>query len=174
MVKIIVFVVVSAGILRYSWPSLRNRQSHGFYRFFAFVSILLLFLLNVDYWINNPLASFQIVSWVLLCVSLFLAIHGFYLLRVVGQPEGDFENTTNLVTTGAYRYIRHPLYSSLLFLAWGIFFKQVTWVTLLLVLVVTISLVATARVEERENVARFGAEYAAYMKSTHRFIPFLF
>ncbi|MCK7540462.1 MAG: hypothetical protein MZV63_61010 [Marinilabiliales bacterium] len=35
-----------------------------------------------------------------------------------------FEKTTELVTSGIYRYIRHPMYSSLLLLAWGIWLKQ--------------------------------------------------
>jgi protein-S-isoprenylcysteine O-methyltransferase Ste14 len=52
--------------------------------------------------------------------------------------KGDaIEKTTILVTTGAYRYIRHPLYSSLLFLAWGIFFKAPSWPGGLLALAAT-------------------------------------
>jgi protein-S-isoprenylcysteine O-methyltransferase Ste14 len=35
-------------------------------------------------------------------------------------------------------------------------------------------LVATAAAEERENLASFGASYAAYMKRTRRFVPFVF
>jgi len=35
-------------------------------------------------------------------------------------------------------------------------------------------LIATARVEEAENLRKFGADYAVYMKSTKMFIPFLF
>jgi protein-S-isoprenylcysteine O-methyltransferase Ste14 len=35
-------------------------------------------------------------------------------------------------------------------------------------------LIATAVAEERENLASFGAPYAAYMKRTRRFVPFLF
>jgi protein-S-isoprenylcysteine O-methyltransferase Ste14 len=103
-------------------------------------------------------------------------LHGFYLLRVIGQPEpeGSFEDTTTLVTVGAYKYIRHPLYSSLLFLAWGIFFKNVSLLTTLLAVVATVSLVATARVEEQENVAKFGDSYTAYMQQTKMFVPFLF
>jgi len=34
-------------------------------------------------------------------------------------------------------------------------------------------LAATAAVEERENLARFGVTYAAYMKRTRRFVPFV-
>ena len=85
-----------------------------------------------------------------------------------------FEKTTALVTVGIYRYIRHPLYSSLLFLAWGIFFKDPSWPGGLLAVVATLFLVATARVEEAENVRFFGEEYKEYMKQTKMFIPFLF
>jgi len=35
-------------------------------------------------------------------------------------------------------------------------------------------LTATAVIEEKENLVRFGAPYAAYMKHTRRFVPFLF
>ena len=34
-------------------------------------------------------------------------------------------------------------------------------------------LTATARVEEVENLQKFGPDYAHYMKSTRMFIPFL-
>jgi protein-S-isoprenylcysteine O-methyltransferase Ste14 len=33
---------------------------------------------------------------------------------------------------------------------------------------------AAAKVEERENLRKFGADYAEYMKSTKMFIPFVF
>ncbi len=171
--KIVIFTVVSLPIIWVSWPSFTNRRSHGFYRFFAFESILILVLVNVDYWFREPFAVHQIVSWLLLAGSLYLAIHGFYLLRVVGKPDGPIENTTVIVTLGAYRYIRHPIYSSLLVGGWGLFFKHPDLIGGLLALVVTVSVFATARAEEKELVQKFGAEYAAYMKKTRMFVPFL-
>jgi len=59
-----------------------------------------------------------------------------------------------LVTEGIYRYIRHPMYSSLLLLAWGVFFKSFSWAALVLVLVATLALFATAKAEEAENLER--------------------
>jgi len=174
MMTIVIFAVVSAGIVYLSWSSLHDRRSHGFYRFFAFESILILILLNAEHWFSEPFAPRQILSWVLLTGSLFLAVHGFRLLRVVGQPEGQIEDTTRLVTVGAYKYIRHPLYSSLLLLGWGAFFKAPSLAGLLLAGIATVALVATARVEEAENRQKFGEAYAAYMKTTRRFIPYLF
>jgi protein-S-isoprenylcysteine O-methyltransferase Ste14 len=158
----------------YSRRSLRDTRKHGFHRFFVFESLLILVLLNAEVWFDDPLSFRQIVSWTLLCLSLALAVHGFVLLHKLGRPEGNFEQTTHLVEEGAYRYIRHPLYASLLALGWGAFLKDISLLSALTVLVLTSFAVLTARTEEYENVQRFGAEYEAYMGRTRRFIPFLF
>lgn len=174
MIKAIVFVVLSGGILRQSWSSLRNTSSHGFYRFFAFEAILALFLLNVDLWFAEPFSAQQILSWLLLLGSLLLVVHGFRLLKLTGLPEEGIEDTTMLVEVGAYRFIRHPLYASLLLFALGVFFKHISLMAGILLAVALAFLYATARVEERENLERFGADYVGYMQRSKMFIPFLF
>lgn len=182
MWKWIVFLIVSAGVVYLSRRSLRTWRSHGFFRFFAFEAILGLILLNANVWLLDPFSVRQIVSWSLLVVSLLLAIHGFILLRQIGKPDSSIDDTTRLgiekttclVTTGAYHYIRHPLYTSLLFLGWGAFLKQPSLLGALMAAVITIALYATARVEERENLNNFGAEYSEYMKQTKMFIPLIF
>ena len=84
------------------------------------------------------------------------------------------EKTTKLVTAGIYRYIRHPLYSSLFFLGWGVFFKQISFLSVCLVIAATVFLTLTAKIEEAENLSYFGDAYKSYMKKTKMFIPFLF
>ncbi|UCH66747.1 MAG: isoprenylcysteine carboxylmethyltransferase family protein [Ignavibacterium sp.] len=179
--KIILFVIASAGLLWLSWSSLRDFRSHGFYRFFAFKLIVVLILLNIEYWFYEPFSIHQIVSWLLLIISLYLVIHGFQLLHTAGKPNNNrkdsslfgIEKTTELITVGAYRYIRHPIYSSLLFLAWGTFFKQSSWIGFALALLATFFLAMTAKMEEKENIKFFGDVYKSYMKKTKMFIPFL-
>ena len=157
-------------------------DAHGFYRFFAFEAILGLIVLNAPVWFRDPFSPRQLASWLLLLTSLLLAVHGFYLLRRVGQPDHGIEDptrlgiekTTRLVRRGAYRFIRHPLYASLLALAWGAFLKAPSWPGILLAVVATAALYLTARVEERENLRNFGAEYAEYMRATRMFVPFIF
>lgn len=179
--KVIVFIVASIGIAWVSRASLRDFRSHGFYRFFAWEAIVVLVLLNVDYWFYAPFSIHQIISWHLLIISLFLVIHGARLLRMVAKSESKrrdpslmgFEKTTELVTVGAYHYIRHPLYSSLLFLAWGVFFKHPSWVGVYLAVLTTFFLTMTAKIEEAENIGFFGVAYQGYMKQTKMFVPFL-
>jgi protein-S-isoprenylcysteine O-methyltransferase Ste14 len=165
-----------------SWRSLLQPRSHGFFRFFAFEAILCIIVINAPAWFRRPLARVQLLSWALLLVSLALVVHGFYLLRRHGQsarpdpgsPIFRVENTSSLVTSGAYRFIRHPLYASLLYLAWGAALKSLTPTSAILALVATATLVATAKAEEIENVRRFGDAYREYMAHTRRlFIPFV-
>ena len=183
MFKLAAFVVLSAGIIYISRASLRAPGSHGFYRFFAWEFIVALILLNVDMWFRDPFSWHQLVSWFLLFASLAPLAFGVHSLTTEGRPvkrrEDDaqllaFEKTTTLVTTGIYQYIRHPLYSSLLLLAWGVFFKAPAWPSALLVLPATLFLFATAKVDEAECVRFFGPSYQAYMKRTTMFVPFFF
>jgi protein-S-isoprenylcysteine O-methyltransferase Ste14 len=173
-IKILIFVLLSIGFVYLSWPSLRDRFTYGFYRFFAFETLLGLFLVNIDHWFADPFSSSQLLSWILLIGSMPLAIHGFWLLRTVGRPRGSIEDTTELVVSGAYRYIRHPLYASLLMFAGGVFFKAVSLTAGLLLALVCVFMTATARFEERLNLVRFGRAYEDYRKRTKMFIPFIF
>jgi len=174
MPEFVGFLVASAGLAYLSRASLRRPRSHGFYRFFAWEAILGLFLLNLHSWFAHPFAWYQLISWVLLIGSIVTVIYGFILLRSAGKPEGSCEATTRLVTEGIFHYIRHPLYASLLYLAWGIFFKSPSLLDGCIAAVATAFLYATARADENECLIKFGNEYAEYMKWTKRFIPLVF
>jgi protein-S-isoprenylcysteine O-methyltransferase Ste14 len=187
MLRASLFFAASAAILPLSWRSLRDLRTHGFYRFFAFELLLALILLNAPMWFRDPFSARQLVSWFLGAVSIGLAIEGFRLLRVIGRPAPiaaptavqsanlAFENTTKLVTVGAYRWIRHPLYASLLALAGYAYLKNPFGLgSIALTLGASGFLLATSLAEEHENLKRFGAAYADYKQRTRRFIPFVF
>ncbi|MEW6241107.1 MAG: isoprenylcysteine carboxylmethyltransferase family protein [Chloroflexota bacterium] len=181
--KSLIFSLGTLLLVFISRASLRQPRSHGFYRFFAWEAILALFLLNADFWFRDTFAPHQLIAWTLLFASFIPFGFGVHSLRTRGKQtahrEDDaslyaFEKTTQLITTGIYRYIRHPLYSSLLLLAWGIFFKHVSWAGIILVSIASGFLILTARADEKECVQFFGAEYQEYMRKTKRYIPFLF
>jgi len=180
--NIVLFVVATIGIMWVSRASLRDVQHHGFYRFFAWETILIMFLLNVDEWFVDPFSPVQIVSWLFLTVSLALILLGLLMFLRHGDIDYErvdptlagVEKTTKLVSTGIYRYIRHPFYSSLLFLGWGIFLKNVNWIGALLAMINTVLLTVTAKIEESENIQYFGNRYREYMKQTKMFIPYIF
>lgn len=181
--QVLLFVLGSAALLYVSRGPLRQPRSHGFYRFFAWECILLLVVRNLPVWDADPFAPHQLASWTLLIVSAWLPVHAVRLLKQVGQPTlarpddaalYGFEKTSTLVTTGAFRYIRHPMYAALVCLAWGAFLKRFDGLNVALVLAATVLLYVTARRDEIECLAHFGDDYRAYMLRTRRFIPFVF
>ena len=182
MIRAAAFVLVTGFFAAVSRKSLLKPRSHGFPRFFAWEAILGLVLLNAAPWFKAPFSPLQLASWVLLFASIFLAIHGAWLLRAVGKPDGNrpgeellaFEKTSSLVAVGAYRYIRHPLYLFLLALAWGVFLKRPSPAGAFLAAAASFFLLLTARCDESECLKQFGDAYRSYMLRTKRFIPFVF
>jgi protein-S-isoprenylcysteine O-methyltransferase Ste14 len=184
MISVVAWALAALGavyVVVLSRRSLRRPASHGFYRLFAFLAILAIIPLAIPHWFERPWCARQLVSWVLLFGCIYPAVQGILLLRRRGRPSAPdpetgllaFENTSSLVTTGIYRYIRHPMYASLLYLAWGVALKSLTPLSVALALVASAALVATAKAEEAENLARFGAAYRDYMRHTRLFVPFI-
>ncbi len=179
----IAFVLLTLVLAYISRKSLRSPQTHGFYRFLAWECILGLFLVNASFWFVQPFAWNQLIAWTLLFTAIIPLGFGIHSLRTQGRPiekrKGDpsllaFEKTTNLITSGIYKYIRHPMYCSLLLLTWGIFFKHPILTAATLAITTTVFLVLTAKADESECTRFFGTQYQDYMKQSKMFIPYIF
>ncbi|MCB9284655.1 MAG: isoprenylcysteine carboxylmethyltransferase family protein [Lewinellaceae bacterium] len=176
------FGILSIPLVLGSWRALKKPGSHGFFRFFLWEAILGLFLLNFRFWFIHPFSWNQLLSWVFLFFSLYLVLDAVRQLKRAGKSVEqrrdsalfNFEATTVLVDKGIYRYIRHPMYSSLLFLAWGIALKRPEEWQLLLVLFASLFCFLTCRQEEKEDIAFFGNAYLEYKQRTRWLIPFVF
>lgn len=173
------------GLFATVWLSrkqLVNPKTHGFFRFFAFVCILTLWLIKIAGLGTVLLELPDVVAQCLLLSSVLLVLTGYLELKLRGRPSKTredatlfaFEKTTKLVTTGIFRVIRHPMYASLLCLAWGLLTEYLTVVGLALAFLATYSLYRTARADERECLFFFGDEYVSYMQRTWAFLPFVF
>lgn len=77
--------------------------------------------------------------------------------------------------SGLYRYLRHPSYSGLLLVFLAIALHERNWLAAAVVLLPTTAAVLyRIHVEEAALRQAFGAEYAAYSKTTWRLIPGVF
>jgi protein-S-isoprenylcysteine O-methyltransferase Ste14 len=181
MENLIVFGILSLPIVILSWRTLFKVSTHGFYRFFSWECIAWLLASNYRFWFENAFSIRQIVSWIFLFLGAYLVIAGVIWLKKAGKPAKtraeealfEFEKTSELVDTGIFKYIRHPLYSSLIFLTWGIFLKNPTTQLFIVSVLSTVFLYFTAIFDEKECIKYFGDKYWGYMKHTKRFIPFL-
>ena len=169
-------------IIFISWRTLFNTKSHGFYRFFSWECMAWLFAVNYKFWFVDPFSINQIISWILLIYSLYLVIAGLLLMKKIGKPHQirdeknlfGFEKTTELIDSGVFKYIRHPLYASLIFLTWAIYLKNPIDILFIIALLSTVFLYLTSKFDEKECLNYFGDKYREYMIQTKMFIPFIF
>lgn len=113
-------------------------------------------------WTGLALAG-QAVALLFLAIGLLQTdIWEFLGLRAASsQPQ--------LVQTGLYRYVRHPLYTAGLFFLW--LAPRMSWNQLLLSLGLTLYILVGAWFEERKLLREFGSAYAEYRARTPMFFP---
>ena len=106
----------------------------------------------------------------ILAISLMVwarVTFGWRSFHAAGTPtEGG------LVTSGPYKYVRHPIYAAVLYFAWAGILSHVSVTNILLGICAIGGAVLRMEVEERLVAKRY-PEYGAYAKRTARVIPFL-
>lgn len=103
--------------------------------------------------------------------ALFLILNGWY--NIYKKYWSKEDGTGSLVKSGIYRYIRHPQYTGLLLLSFGMLAEWATLPMLILYPVIIVMYVRLAKKEENDMLKEFGIEYAEYMSTSKMFIPFV-
>lgn len=78
-----------------------------------------------------------------------------------------------LIQTGLYKYIRHPIYRSILLSLWGCGLYTGSSYKLIITTILLFLFLSKSRYEE-EKLSQVFTAYANYMKRTGRFFPRLF
>lgn len=79
-----------------------------------------------------------------------------------------------LVTTGPYSLVRHPIYGAFVLIMAGVWALSTSWLVGTSGLLLTLSIPALRlRIEERDLKERFGATYSKYEQATPRFLPWI-
>ena len=97
-----------------------------------------------------------------------------WTLRSLGTNLTDTVVTRRehtLVTSGPYRWVRHPFYDAMALLILAIALVAANWFVLVTGAIVFVLLAVRARTEEAQLLARFGEPYRAYRQRTGRFVP---
>lgn len=115
------------------------------------------------------------VRWVGVVLGLAMVPAAYWVFRTLGRNVSETVLTREhheLVTTGPYRVIRHPLYAMGigLFLAVGL--MAASWFILLFALIALVAIrVVVVPLEERELDAKFGDAHRSYRQRTGALLP---
>jgi protein-S-isoprenylcysteine O-methyltransferase Ste14 len=121
--------------------------------------------------IHNP--WLQRVGLAVLLLGLALAVWArIYLGRNWGTPMSQ-RVEPELVTTGPYHYLRHPIYSGILLGGIGTT-MAISLYWLVAVVLFGAYFIYAATVEERMMAQLFPDAYPAYQRATKMLIPFIF
>ncbi len=93
---------------------------------------------------------------------------GFRSFHAAANPTDG-----GLITTGPYRYLRHPIYAALIYFLWAGIFSHISFFNILLGLIATAGLLIRIFAEERLVTEKY-PEYSGYALRTKRIIPFIF
>ena len=131
--------------------------------------LFIFLLLTTTPWRHLPVASYVLIG---LSVALILWA-GWTMkkskLRIFPQPA----QSATLVVNGPYRFIRHPMYTSVLLCTAGLLAAGFSWLRLVYAMLLLGVLVLKLLWEE-EMLSRKFEGYKAYQKQTKRLLPFLY
>ncbi|MHA3771237.1 methyltransferase family protein [Verrucomicrobiota bacterium sgz303538] len=119
-----------------------------------------------------PAPVSRVMGASLLAVSAVCGLPGIRSLGRNLTPLPEPKTDGQLVTTGIYAHIRHPLYASVIATGFGWAFLWRSWPALILAAVQALFLREKAKQEEKRLRDRF-PDYAAYARQVPRFLPHL-
>jgi protein-S-isoprenylcysteine O-methyltransferase Ste14 len=125
-----------------------------------------------------PLFTFDLMFFIGTACLLLGGSLLFLSRKQLGKYGGSkivIENEHQLITSGLYHYIRHPVYLGFLILFSG---YSVALGSIIMMVIITgvflLLFIKRMNLEEKLLLSQFGDEYLNYMKRTKRLIPFLY
>jgi protein-S-isoprenylcysteine O-methyltransferase Ste14 len=182
LIKICWFVFIVVWFV-FSLVAKRNIQSNSkrqssFIRFVTIIVVIwLLKIISIRLIANANILSFNHFvrgCGVLICgAGIAFAIWArIHIGKNWGMPMSE-KQKPELVITGPYRLVRHPIYTGLCVAMIGSMLTQ-GFLWLIYVIVLGGFFIHSAKKEERSMLLHFPDKYPGYMKRTKMFIPFIF
>lgn len=122
----------------------------------------------------KSLFSFKITGVVLTVLGLTGAIWARIYLGTNWSGYVTYKENQELVTAGPYRFVRHPIYASMILMFIGtILFYGVLFISVFF-LIAAVNFIFRTKQEEKIMKKLFGERYLDYMKRTKRLIPWIY
>jgi protein-S-isoprenylcysteine O-methyltransferase Ste14 len=131
-------------------------------------------MINPDWmtWSSLPLPAW--LRWLGVILAACAGVLVMWTFQNLGQNLTDTVVTRQnhtLVTSGPYRFVRHPFYLAFAIGLLGSSLAAASWFILLAGLLPFGFLIARTRIEEEKLIERFGTEYRNYLLRVGRFVP---
>jgi protein-S-isoprenylcysteine O-methyltransferase Ste14 len=132
------------------------------------------YLINPTWMAWSKIGLSEWTRWLGVGIGILCTLGVYWLFSSIGSgitPTSATREEHKLVTSGPYRWVRHPLYSvgSSMFIAFGMMADN--WFIAAFGVLAFILMAIRTPKEEAKLIEKFGNEYREYMKYTGRFLP---
>jgi protein-S-isoprenylcysteine O-methyltransferase Ste14 len=124
------------------------------------------------FWTRSPQLWQIAVSFVFFLLACFLSWRAVGSLGKQWRLDAGLSSDHALITSGPYRIVRHPIYTSILLVLWGTGVLITPPIPLLIATVVAI--VGTeirVRTEDKLLASHFGSEFLEYKRRVAAYVP---
>ena len=115
--------------------------------------------------------------WILWILQLFAVSIGLWAVAIMSTSKfnvsPEVRDDASLISTGIYRFIRHPMYTSVLLIGLGLLINDFSWFRAGVYVLLFIVLVTKLFYEESMLIAHF-PQYRNYIRHNWRLVPFIF
>jgi protein-S-isoprenylcysteine O-methyltransferase Ste14 len=134
----------------------------------------LMYLINPQWMAWSKIGLPEPIRWLGVGLGILCVLGIYWLFSSIGNsisPTSATRQQHQLVTSGPYRWVRHPLYTvgASMFIAFGM--AADNWFIAALGVLAFIGMAIRTPKEEANLIEKFGDEYREYMKRTGRFLP---
>lgn len=134
----------------------------------------LVYLLNPLWMTWSKIGLPEWTRWLGVGIGILCVFGTYWLFSNIGSgitPTSATRKQHTLVTSGPYRWVRHPLYTvgSSMFISFGMMADN--WFIAALGALAFIAMASRTPKEEANLIEKFGDEYREYMKHTGRYLP---
>ena len=132
------------------------------------------YLINPAWMAWSKIGLPEWIRWLGVAIGVLSVAGVYWLFSSIGSgitPTSATRREHTLVTSGPYRWVRHPLYTigSSMFISFGMMADN--WYIALLGILAFIAMAIRTPKEEANLIEKFGDEYREYMTRTGRFVP---
>jgi len=143
-------------------------------KFYPYLLVTLQFGCLIFIAISAPVVSNNIAGLLVESAGIFLAVHAIYIIKIKNANiTPTVKLGSELITSGPYRIIRHPMYIAQLVAVLPLVIDYFTWYRFAAIIILLIVLLVKIEFEEKQLIAYF-PKYAKYRETTSKMIPFIY
>jgi protein-S-isoprenylcysteine O-methyltransferase Ste14 len=153
--------------------SLRNNAERYSVAFLGLIILLQLLGLHILPFQTNNVITLVGLLFVIVGISCSIKARRDLGVNWAHAAEYQIKKDHELITSGIYTYIRHPIYSCMTLSFLGAELVVGSYLFIVLLLVLPLGSYFQAKKEEKILLSHFGNDYASYKKKSKMFIPYV-